>query len=103
MFDVQQEPPLPLREAAAFFPWHLGRKLSLSTWYRLTTRGFRGVVLESVQSGSVRCTSTAAIARFVERCTQLRESGTAPSISRTVTQRQKQSEAAAKALSLLGV
>jgi hypothetical protein len=103
MFDVRQEPPLALPEAAAFFPYYLGRKLSLSTWYRLTTRGWRGVILESVQSGSVRSTSEAAIARFVQRCTELRETGRVLPVVRTVTQRERQSQAAAKELERLGL
>ena len=78
-----------------FFP----TEPSLATLYRWTVNGCRGVVLESIQIGNVRCSSVEAATRFVERLSLRPETGAA---LRTPTQRQRRSEAAAKELERLG-
>src|SRR3954454_23171048 len=81
-----------------YFPTHP----SLATLYRYTTRGCRGVVLESVQIGNVRCTSVQAVDRFIERLSRRQDIEDAPPTHRTLSQRQRRSEAAAKELDRLG-
>lgn len=64
--DVLNERLLTLSAACRVFPRRKrGKRLHVATLYRYTTRGCRGVVLESVQCGASRCTSREAIARFI--------------------------------------
>ena len=53
MIDVRIEPPLRFAEAVELFPRRQGRKPHVSTIYRIATRGWHGIVLESIQVGSV--------------------------------------------------
>jgi len=76
MLNTTHETLLPLTEAAL-----LVRK-DLSTLYRWTRRGFRGVILETVQAGGTRSTTREALQRFFERLT-VREHIPAPSRPRT--------------------
>lgn len=93
----------PLSQATRLAPrLRRGRTVHVSTLFRWTTRGCRGVVLESIQCGGTRCTSVEALHRFYNRLTQASGTGEAPSVLRTTTQRQRQSEAAAKELDRLG-
>ena len=65
--DLSKERLITLIEAAKHFPRSKpGKKLHLATLYAYTTRGKRGVILESVQAGDIRCTTVEAIARFFE-------------------------------------
>ena len=69
--DPLQEQLLSLREAAKLFPKNArGKHPHISAIYRYTTTGCRGVVLESIQAGSVRSTSREAVARFFEQLTR---------------------------------
>lgn len=69
--DLSREKLIPLTEAIKLFPRpRIGQKLHLSTIYAYTTRGKRGVVLESVQAGDIRCTSEAAVQRFFSELTR---------------------------------
>ena len=47
-----------------------GKRPHVSCLYRWTTRGCRGVILESLQVGGTRCTSKEALARFFRRLTE---------------------------------
>jgi len=76
MLNTSHETLLPLTEAA-----RLVRK-DLSTLYRWTRRGFRGVVLETIQVGGTRNTTREALQRFFERLT-VREHIPAPSRPRS--------------------
>lgn len=67
MIDVLTESILTPLEAVAYFPRHGGKKVHVSAIYRYMRRGLRGVVLESIQCGSLRCTSRQAVARFLSR------------------------------------
>ena len=103
MIDISTETILTLAEAANELPRRRrGRKTHISTLYRWTVSGCRGVILESIQIGATRAVSRESLQRFFERLTELRETGEAPSVLRTPTQRQRQSEAAAKELDRLG-
>jgi hypothetical protein len=65
MIDTNRESLISLYEAAKSLPRRrAGKKPHVSCLYRWTTAGCRGVILESVQIGSTRCTSREALARF---------------------------------------
>jgi hypothetical protein len=60
-----------LAEATQFYPRNArGKHPHVSQLHRHATQGLRGVVLETVQAGSKRATSRAAIARFFARLTE---------------------------------
>jgi len=68
--DITQEPLITLAEATGFVPRRRrGRKTSVTTLYRWSTTGSRGVVLETIQVAGSRCTSVAALQRFFDRLT----------------------------------
>ena len=70
MIDHQNEPVFPLAEAPPKLPRRRGgKKVNVATIYRWSTRGIRGVVLETIQIGGTRCTSAQALQRFFERLT----------------------------------
>src|SRR4051812_48071168 len=103
MIDTPTEEILTLAQAAAELPRRRrGRKTHVSTLYRWTVAGCRGVVLEHIQIGATRATSREALQRFFERLTRASRGADAPSTTRTASQRQRQSEAAAKKLEELG-
>ena len=104
MIDISNEHVLTLAQAAKELPQRRkGRKPHLSCMYRWTTSGCRGVILESIQIGGTRCTSREAIQRFAVALSHKREAGEAPSGSRSLVQRQRANEAAAKELKKLGL
>src|SRR5262245_41916224 len=65
LIDIATEKILTLSEAAEWLPrrWR-GRRTHVSTLYRWTVSGCRGVVLEHIQIGSTRATSHEALQRF---------------------------------------
>jgi Protein of unknown function (DUF1580) len=70
MIDPLTEKLLAFSEASKCFPpRRRGRRPSISCFYRWTTSGCRGVLLEYVQCGGQRMTSREAIGRFLERLT----------------------------------
>jgi hypothetical protein len=100
MLDTASESLLTLAEAADQLPRRRrGRKTHVSSLYRWTVSGCRGVVLESIQVGGTRCTSREALERFFDRLSGI---GNAAPAQRSVTRRQRQSEAAEKKLKELG-
>jgi len=69
--DPISEQLISLNDAAKLFPKNTrGKHPHISCLYRHTKSGCRGVVLESIQAGSVRSTSREAVARFFERLTE---------------------------------
>jgi len=103
MIDTGKEKILTLKRAAESLPRRRrGRKTHLATLYRWTMSGCRGVVLESIQIGATRCTSQEALQRFFERLTEANRVRDGPLPSRSLCQRRRQSEAAAKELERLG-
>jgi hypothetical protein len=103
VIDTSTEEILTLAQAAAELPRRRrGRKTHISTLYRWTVSGCRGVILESIQIGATRATSRQALQRFFERLSERERTGGAPSAPRTTSQRQRESEAAAKQLEELG-
>jgi hypothetical protein len=70
MIDHQNESVFPMSEAPTKLPRRRGgKKVNVATLYRWSTRGIRGVVLETIQIGGTRCTSAQALQRFFERLT----------------------------------
>ena len=101
MIDPLKEELYRLNVARLFFPRRRGnRRPDLSTLYRWSGRGCRGVVLESVSVGRCRCTSKEAIARFVERLSALDASG--PQV-RSPAAREKASRGAGEELRRIGI
>ena len=68
MVDLTQEKLIPLAQVADL-PWvprrRLKARLNVSTVYRWTKVGCRGVVLGSVQFAGTRCTTEAELRRFI--------------------------------------
>lgn len=68
--DLFVEDSISLHDAAKMFPRNArGKHPHVSQIYRYTTRGLRGVVLESLQCGARRCTTRAAVIRFIDALT----------------------------------
>ena len=79
MIDISKEHVIPLAAVAAELPRRRrGRKTHISTLYRWSGPGCRGVILETIQIGATRCTSREALQRFFER---LSVPGSAGSVS----------------------
>jgi hypothetical protein len=97
------ETVISLADAAQLLPRRRrGRKIHVSTFYRWTTVGCRGVVLETIQIGGTRCTSREALQRFFERLSSP-SGGRTPAIGgRTVARRQRESAAAGRKLIEMG-
>lgn len=70
MIDTSKEPTFPLTRGPAKLAHLLERRIHTSTFYRWSTVGCRGVVLETIQIGGTRCTSREALQRFFERLSQ---------------------------------
>lgn len=106
MIDSTQETVLSLAHATNHIPRRrAGRKTHVSTLFRWTTAGCRGIVLESIQVGGTRCTSLEALQRFFERLSSPQCGHGTPDASfrvRTPTRRKIESEAAGKRLEQMG-
>ena len=67
MVDIATERVVSLTEATRFLPKRRGgRKVHVSTLYRWSQLGCRGVALETLQVGGTLCTSVEALQRFCE-------------------------------------
>jgi hypothetical protein len=95
--DTATETLISLSDARGAFPG--GKRLSLATLHRWRLHGVRGTRLETCLIGGLRYTSCEAISRFIGR--QNADETLSPSI--TLGQRQRQAEAAQKALAEAGV
>jgi Protein of unknown function (DUF1580) len=98
-----------LTQAAALIPpRRRGRKTSVSTLFRWSTSGCRGVILPTLQVGGSRCTSAQAMQWFCEVLTELShdlggKAGAADlPLRRSPSRRQRESEAAGKRLEQMG-
>lgn len=88
MIDVRIEKVIILAAAALLVPRRrAGRKCSVSTVYRWTSTGCRGIVLESIQIGATRCTSEEALARFFQKLTSGNTVESTPVVSPSMTAR----------------
>jgi hypothetical protein len=103
VIDPSSEVLISLSEAAKSLPRRRGGKRPhVSCLYRWTTRGCRGVILESIQIGGTRCTSAEALARFFRCLTQDHPNHTDAVVARTPAQRRKAMEAAERELEMEG-
>src|SRR4051812_46385075 len=103
MIDTISETLLTLAQAAESLPRRRrGRKTHISTLYRWSQSGCRGVRLETVQVGATRCTSAEALQRFFERLSHASQAtgGESPPVvgGRSLAQRERQSKAAGEIL-----
>lgn len=105
MIDSGSESLLTLAQAAEQLPRRRrGRKTHVSTLYRWTTAGCRGVRLDTIQVGATRCTSREALQRFFERLSQRPNSDDhAQPGGRSIAVRTRQDAEAALALAKMGV
>src|SRR6516165_8546063 len=91
MIDTTAETLVSLQRAANELPRRRRRrKTHVSSLYRWSTFGCRGVILESVQIGATRCTSREALQRFFERLSAPVGSGAVPgpaAMARTLVRR----------------
>ncbi len=71
--DIQCEKVLSLREVREILPRKRGKPLHLSSVYRWTSEGLRGVRLETAQLGGQCCTSMEALQRFFDALTTMKE------------------------------
>ena len=102
MIDVTTETPVPFQEAGPLFPGR--RKPHIASLHRWRLTGVLNadgnrVKLESVLVCGLRCTTKAAVLRFITA--QNATDDVAPSIS--PKQRRQQSEAARKELASIGI
>jgi hypothetical protein len=103
MIDSATETIMTLSEAAEWLPRRRRRRPThVSTLYRWTVAGCRGVILEHTQIGATRATSREALQRFFEGLTRGSGTGTTLPLTRSLVQRQRRSEAAAKELERIG-
>jgi hypothetical protein len=102
MISIELERLLPLGMAAAEVRRITGMKTHISTVYRWTTVGCRGVRLEFLLVGARRFTSREAISRFLERLTAQAQ-GTAAGTPPTTAARQRQLERIDEELDQAGI
>jgi hypothetical protein len=106
MIDTQSEAILSLSQAADELPRRRrGRKTHVSTLFRWSSAGCKGIVLETIQVGGTRCTSREALQRFFERLTEPRTVGAGsatPGNLRSAVRRRRDSERAGAELESLG-
>lgn len=94
---------LPLAQAAALIPpRRAGRKANVSTLYRWTASGCRGVRLRYIQIGGTRCTTREWLGEFFAELTR-RSSGEAPAPVEPSASRRRILQAAERELDRLGV
>jgi hypothetical protein len=77
MIDQASEELITLTAACKLLPKRRrGKKPHVSTLYRWSSVGCRGVVLETLQVGGTKCTTREALARFCQRLTEQCHSST---------------------------
>jgi hypothetical protein len=91
---------LTLSTAARELPGPSGKGVHVSTLWRWSFRGVRGIRLETVLIGGIRYTSREALERFVASTTAAADGTTAA--TRTPKQRQRAIEAAERELADAG-
>ena len=99
--DPNTETLISLTQATKGLPRRRrGKKPHVSTLYRWSTVGCRGVVLETLQIGGTRCTSKEALARFFRRLTA--NSGVeAPSLETPLRHQRRRRREVARAIAEL--
>ena len=107
MIDIATEHCVPFTAATRLVPpGRQGRKASVSTLWRWTMHGRKGIRLETIVIGGTRMTSAQALQRFFDRLTKVAEpqDATSPAISAaTSRQREREIEAAEQRLAAAGI
>jgi hypothetical protein len=90
MIDISSEALLTFSDAAASLPRRrAGRKTNVSTLYRWSEHGLRGVKLEIIFIGGSRCTSSQALQRFFDRILDSRTNRGSVGSVQTLTEDQR--------------
>lgn len=90
--DWSKERVLTFKEAAASLPQLRGRKVHVGTVYRWSSRGLRGVRLETIRIGGTVCTSREALQRFFARLSGDAVTEPRPSVAQEMVQRALEKE-----------
>ena len=101
MIDAHLEHLLTLSAAARSLPGRSGRGVHVSTIWRWSQRGIRGVRLETILVGGTRHTSREALQRFFTATTAAAD-GTPPA-TRTPHQRRQAAQRAERELGEAGI
>jgi hypothetical protein len=108
MISIEDEDIVTFVQATDWLPRRrAGKKTALTTLWRWTNVGIKGVLLETIYVGAVRCTSRQALQRFFERVTAARKGGSSQSATgpsgrtRTEAERRKASEKAGAELAAM--
>jgi hypothetical protein len=80
-----------------------GRRVSIATVVRWSTKGLKGIKLETIRIGGTRCTCDDALRRFFERISQSQSGRTPSPALLTATQRNRRFEAVEERLNELGI
>jgi hypothetical protein len=105
MLNIRTEALFSLTAASklpCFANRRAGKRINVSTLWRWSTTGVRGVKLETVMAGGSRATSLEAIERFFEALTQAADRQPVASAPRLTRQRRQQIEAAERRLADAG-
>jgi len=101
--DLRSEPLLSPSEIAALIPRRrAGKRCNVATVYRWMQTGVKGVQLEFLQCGGTRCSSAAAVQRFLDRLTAQVQSD-APPPPPLPRERERAMQAAKKRLAAAGL
>jgi hypothetical protein len=101
MIDIATETLISLSDVPPRIPAkRSGKRVHLASVYRWASSGCRGIVLETLQVGGVRCTSVEALQRFFVGLT--RAGSGQPATTQTTQRRQREIEAAEKELAGAG-
>jgi hypothetical protein len=104
--DIRTEPLLSLTQAAKlpiFASRRSGRPINVSTLWRWSTTGIRGIRLETIKAGGTRATTLAAIERFFRTLTDRRDDQSLPTPTCQTRERRQRIEAAERRLAAAGV
>ena len=105
--DIRTEEIFSLTEATklpCFGRRRGGKRINVSTLWRWSTVGVRGIKLETIMAGGTRATSLEAIEKFFTALTIQADGGNVPSPQpRLTAARRKQIEQAEKRLAAAGI
>ncbi len=102
MIDLANEQLIPLREAPKWIPARpSGKRVHISACYRWSSRGVRGVVLDTIKVGGSTYTSIEALQRFADELSSTRTNGK-PRFRRTLSRTRQLDRATSKLETLLG-
>jgi transposase len=96
MLDLINEQPISFHDVAE------NQNVDLSTVWRWSQKGYRGIRLESARQGGKRVTTLSAVQIFLERINEANPVASPPP-GRTSTQRAKGNERASKRLASVGI